>query len=481
MNTPYQVASLSETTSAHSNPKANYAHLVIISHESVGEKMAGPGIRAWELARALGRYGVPVTLLTPLPSERQASNVEICHFAWDDPSSLQRQIEDADVILATGPVLSRVVRVLGKPIEKPVIVDTYYVPEIEEVLLHLTTRRYDFDPTPAYIQEMFTYLRQGDYFLCALESQRDFFLGALMAAGRINGQTLRDDFAGASLIGIVPLGLPDDPPLRGPNRMKGVIQGIEPSDKVIFWGGGIWDWMDPLSLMGALKLVIRERDDIRVVFGSLHHFSKGIVPEMSIARQLISWIEREQWLGKYVFFQDWIPYDDRGSALLEADLGITLGIDTIESRYAVRARLMDFLWAGLPCVLTRGDAVANLLGEVGLADLVQPKDENAVAQAILNRLEAGQFREDGLQEASSWINPLKWSNCVNPILDFLKAPRMAADGENARASLNELVPIHKAWEALRQENEAQREVIRALRARKFDRIAHAFGRLLHGA
>ena len=31
-----------------------FAKLLIITHESVGEKMAGPSIRAWELARSLG-------------------------------------------------------------------------------------------------------------------------------------------------------------------------------------------------------------------------------------------------------------------------------------------------------------------------------------------------------------------------------------------------------------------------------------------
>ena len=82
----------------------------------------------------------------------------------------------------------------------------------------------------------------------------------------------------------MPLGLPATPPQRGAtNVIKGVIPGIGLADKVIYWGGGIWDWTDPLTLLDAVKQVLEQRDDVRILFGALHHYDHTVEPTMSMA------------------------------------------------------------------------------------------------------------------------------------------------------------------------------------------------------
>jgi hypothetical protein len=81
-----------------------------------------------------------------------------------------------------------------------------------------------------------------------------------------------------------------------------------------------------------------------------------------------------------------VPYQDRDAYLLEADIGVSLSIDSIENRFAVRARLLDYLWAGLPSVVTSGDDYAQLLQNAGLAVVVRPGDAAETAQAILRQL-----------------------------------------------------------------------------------------------
>lgn len=339
--------------------------LLIITYESVGEKMAGPGIRAWEIARALGAQGVQVMLATPFPSSRQATNVTITTFSWEDSRSIEALLVKERVVLGIGPVIARVVNCLGHAIEAPTIVDVYDVSEIERIMLNLTSWHLDYEPMPVFASELFAYLRQGDFFICASEKQYDFWLGALLAAGRLNSKTLGVDFTVDHLISIVPIGLPDVPPTPDRNLLKGVMPGIGLQDKVIFWGGGIWDWTDPLVLMDALKIVLRQRDDVRIVFAGLHHFEKNTVLPMSVVARLLDVVEREGWLGRHVFFQDWIPYDQRGAYLLEADIGVSLNLRSVETRYAARARLLDYLWTGLPCVLSQGDDLSNLLRDGG--------------------------------------------------------------------------------------------------------------------
>lgn len=455
--------------------KSKTTHLLIITHETVSEKMAGPSIRAWELAKAIGEYGYFVTLATPYPTNRNADNVAITNYSWEDPESLAALIDQSDVVLATGPVLARVVDTLRSPIQKPVIVDTYYVPEIEEVMLCLTHQTPDFDPTPVYINEMQIYLHQGDFFICALEKQYDFWMGGLLSAGRINPINLKKTYNLDRLIGIVPMGIPNDPPQKLGNRLKGVIPGINLEDKVIYWGGGIWDWTDPMSLMEALQIILKERDDVRVVFGALNHYDEKIVPRMSMASRLMEWIQRENWFGRYVFFQDWIPYDERGSFLLEADLGVSLNQRTLESRYAIRARLLDYLWAGLPSVLTEGDDIASLLKDIGLATLVHPMDVKAVANGILTNLEDSSRRERCAEGVQKIGDRLQWHETVKPLLQFLENPYQAEDASESRIALSRLISTHLDWDDLRLENIALRDEILNLRNRKVVRAADKFG------
>lgn len=456
----------------------HFPKLLVITHESVGEKMAGPGIRYWELSRALGARGVDVSLATSYDSSRSAPGVNIKQFIWQDPQTLFQLINDHDVILANGPVIARVVHLLGEPIAKPTIVDIYYSPEIEQMILNIMKDRpYSVFDSAAY-DDLHIYLRQGDLFTCAIETQYDFWLGALLAVGRMNTQTLRTDLTLGHMLKMVPMGFQDEAPSRGENMIKGVVPGIVEEDKVIYWGGGIWDWTDPITLLEAFKKVLVHRDDVRIVFGGLHHYEQAIVPVMSMTGQLLDFIERENWLGKYIFFLDWVPYNDRGSYLLEVDLGVGLTLDTIENRYAVRARLMDCLWAALPCITNEGDAIGEKLAEVGLARLVRPGDVDGISQGILDFLGDEGVRKRGYRLVKDNWNIYSWSGVIQPLLEYLKNPVHAPDAAQARSILRNQIPLRKEWEDLRAENEALHHQIDMVRRRRIVRITDKVNKLL---
>ena len=57
-------------------------------------------------------------------------------------------------------------------------------------------------------------LRRGDFFTCASERQRDFWLGSLSALGRVNAYTYEGDPLLTRLVSVVPFGLPGEPPRR---------------------------------------------------------------------------------------------------------------------------------------------------------------------------------------------------------------------------------------------------------------------------
>ena len=75
--------------------------LLIISHDVVGQRMAGPGIRAWEMARALSSWA-EITLIAPYPIDVTAPGIRTGRFTLGDTSSLAFYLDQADVVLANG-------------------------------------------------------------------------------------------------------------------------------------------------------------------------------------------------------------------------------------------------------------------------------------------------------------------------------------------------------------------------------------------
>ncbi|MDP9452859.1 MAG: hypothetical protein M3P97_05610 [Actinomycetota bacterium] len=73
------------------------------------------------------------------------------------------------------------------------------------------------------------------------------------------------------MIDVVPSGLPDDPPVRDRPVLRGVVPGIAASDKLLLWGGGIYNWLDPLTLLGALDRLHHRLPEVTLCFLGLSH------------------------------------------------------------------------------------------------------------------------------------------------------------------------------------------------------------------
>jgi glycosyltransferase involved in cell wall biosynthesis len=130
---------------------------------------------------------------------------------------------------------------------------------------------------------------------------------------------------------------------------------------------------------------------------------------------------------RHVFFREWTPYRERGAYLLEAGAAISLHVPGVETRYASRTRLLDWIWAGLPGVVTEGDAIGDDLAARGLAIAVPPDDDAAVAAALSRLLDEGPARETRRAGFAALAAELSWDRCVEPLARFLAAPRRAAD------------------------------------------------------
>ncbi|MCS6940191.1 MAG: glycosyltransferase family 4 protein [Roseiflexus sp.] len=391
--------------------------LLVISHDVVGQRMAGPGIRAWELARVLSIHA-EVTLLAPQPIDLAAPGIRTGHFAMGDSASLAEFIRQANVILANGCLLESHPELAD--VRQPLILDLYDPTLLENIeLFRYASLPERQDRTRRDIDLLNRQLTAGDLFLCATERQRDLYLGALMAAGRITPERVDADPLLHNLVAVVPFGLPTSPPVRTGPGIRGVIPGIGDTDPIILWNSGLWDWLDPLTLIRAMPQVIARVPNARLVFMAGKHPGGAAPMRMpDAARTLASDLRL---LNRNVFFYEtWIPYADRANPLLDANIAVSLHRQHLEMAYAaIRSRVLDYLWAGLPSILSDGDPAAALAREHGFALVIPPEDEEAVAHALITLLTDETKRHELAARARALAPRYTWTAVAQPIVAFL--------------------------------------------------------------
>jgi glycosyltransferase involved in cell wall biosynthesis len=398
--------------------------ILIISHERVGPQMAGPGIRCWEFARVLANE-FQVTLAAPASEPIVGEGFEVLPYQADDRASLaqlEKAVQDhADVVVASGYLL-RDLAFLRK-LQAPIVADVYIPVAVESLAWNahaaagqqVDAYRFSWQVTQCVAQ-------QADFLICASERQRDFWLGVLAAHGRLHPTLYAADRDLCNLIDVVPFGCPASPP-RGTPVLRGVLPGIGPRDRVIVWGGGVWNWLDPLTLLRAMPQILVRHPTARLVFLGADHPDRARVPEMEQARQARALSQELGLEGRSVFWLGWVPYAERGAYLLESDVGVSLHRSGVEVRLAFRTRLLDAIWAGLPMVLTGGDTLSAEFERWGLGHVIETGNAVAVAEAVsavLDEPDARSARQSGFDRLRPAYH---WERVVQPLALFCRAPQ----------------------------------------------------------
>jgi hypothetical protein len=146
-----------------------------------------------------------------------------------------------------------------------------------------------------------------------------------------------------------------------------------------------------------------------------------------------------------VFFnRGWVPYRQRAGYLLEADIGASCHLEHIETRFAFRTRLLDYIWAGLPMLVTEGDVLANLVERERLGFAVPAQDERATRDALSLLIGWVAGAEDYASRFEGVRQELTWRRAVEPLARFLQDPSRAADLPVADAATVDLVPTRLA-------------------------------------
>ena len=428
--------------------------VLYLCQDVVGPRMAGSGIRAWNLARVLAAH-CEVTLAAPTSGDVDAPGFRVLPVTLDDPGEIDAALAEAEVVISNGNMLHDYPQLAD--LEVPWVVDAY-VPTPSEALAanrhrdageRLAGHRVD-------TRTVNRFLARADLVLCASERQRDLYLGILASLGRLNPYVYDADPTLRALIDVVPYGLPAEPPRHTHDVLRGVLPGVGPEDKVLLWGGGIWNWFDPLTLIEALEIVVRRRDDVRLCFPGTRHPYAARIPDMEMRARAAELADARGLAGRHVFFGQWAPYDERPNYLLEADIGVSLHPAGIEAHFAFRTRMLDYIWAGLPMVVTEGDVFAEWVREDGLGYVVAPGDVSGVAEAILSLLDEADARAARADAFSRRAAGLRWAQVAEPLVAFCRDPHPAPDRAAGYLPepLDEAAEIRRELDAARAREEA---------------------------
>lgn len=398
------------------------SRVLVVTGEPLLERMAGPAIRAWEIATALSSEH-DVRLLSTAGVRVESPDFEVIHQVGP---KLKDITDWADVIIFQGFLLEGAPWL--KDSSKILVADVYdpmHLEQLEQARdLGEEGRARSIRETSRILNEQ---LKRADFVLCASDKQRDFWLGQMAGQGRVNALVYDEDESLDSLISVVPFGISDQNPVQKKHAIKGTVPGIGVDDKVIIWGGGVYNWFDPLTLIHAVDRLAKRHPEVKLYFMGLKHPNPG-VPDMKIAWETQQLSEKLGLTGKHVFFNTgWVPYNERADYLMDADLGVSTHFHHIETAFSFRTRILDYLWSGLPIVATGGDTFGPLILENNLGRVVQPEDVDGLETALEEML----FDEAAIAEVKSGVarfaEDYRWKNVLTPLVEFCRFPRRAPD------------------------------------------------------
>jgi len=373
------------------------SHVVLVCPERLGPGLpAGVGIRFLEFARVLVDDGHEVTVLSA-----DGGSVPGCSAFVISPETIRDSTSWSDVIVVQGHVANDL---FAHGAHRPTVVDLYDPYLVENFHYFDERGREVFDHDHATLMRS---LVRGDFFLCASESQRLFYLGLLAAARRLNPLVFENDHTLQSLIAIAPFGVP--PERKVPDKA---------TDFPSLLFGGIYDWYDPILAIEAIAEARQHLPGLSLTF--TRHPNAEETPQ-SLATKAEQFV-RDRGLTEFIRFESWIPYADRVPFYDRFNAAILTFPSSLETDLAMRTRVLDYLWAGLPIITSPGRGTDELVQRYGAGTIVHQQSPSAFASAIRKAFSRPDALREMMEGAASFASDFQWEKTLAPLRAFCQAP-----------------------------------------------------------
>lgn len=341
------------------------------------QTVEGGGMRAWGLAQGLRDNGIDVTVAVNSGFPQNLSiHEDIFLKNWSLDDEFKHKINDYDAVIVSycmGDLSEFVAEHIS--LDTQLILDAYVPIYIEVSARDSNNIEQEYAGYMREIQRYNKVLKRGDYFLCANETQKTFYIGVLSSLGVVNPRSYREH-----RILVAPFGIEDQP--QKPSRNPYAELGIKLDDFVVLWFGGLYPWFRVEEFLETMKSLKKNQQIKFVIVGSKNPYNSAedFVRQHNKAYRFC---EHEGLLDSSVYFVDWVDYAERINWYKHADIVISLNQPGEENAFSWRTRVMDYIWGDMVIVSNGGDPLSEELIGAGAAFRLPDLSTAAIESAIL--------------------------------------------------------------------------------------------------
>jgi glycosyltransferase involved in cell wall biosynthesis len=358
-----------------------------------GFPTTGAGLRAWGLGKGLESCGHEVLFSMPALYLDRGPRVSkpIAELAWyiGAVARVIRKARPDIVVFCHWPAM----QTPGK-LEVPTVLDFHGPHLLEREIQGYSTRA-------ANVQEKLNAIRKADFFTCAGDRQRLYFLSWLIAAGI----EVTDD-----IIASIPVSL-------SPELPRHEWSDGEPT---FVYGGVFLPWQDPTAGLQTLIQVMEARGrGVLKFFGGRHPGYADLIGNL----ERFEVLERELEGSPRVQCMGFVSHDELIEAYRRAHLALDVMARNPERELAFTTRTVEYLWCGLPVIYHDYAELSDLIREYQAGWVVDPGDRVTIRQAIEEALDCPEeVRRRGENAQRLVRERLTWDKTVEPLDAFCRNP-----------------------------------------------------------
>ena len=384
----------------------------------------GPSQRAVQIAEMLREHGHQARIF----SDNIAGGAPSL-WRRATPVGLVRGIFSADVCLASPAIPLWAITLLRLRGAK--LVTDYYCPDFIEIY-----ERFRND-TRLVARLRYEIMRRKLQFLLHLSDQviassreLQLFLKAVsFGAGILTPRAYAEDktFSRRHVLG--PYGWS-----RGAHRDAAEIAqkyfpSIDFGKPVFVWGGGIWSWFDPVTVVRAFKIFIEERKGNALLVFPAIRIPRASSIVMGKSTELMEEIQQANLPGHIHVNRNWIPYEDCLTMFTLCRAGLCIATPTIETEVAFRTRIVDYIGSELPVISSAGDPLSTFVANNGLGVAVPPQEIGALVNALQKMTQDQAFYDRCKQNLHRVAPRLEWRTTLEPVVESItmKSDRKAVN------------------------------------------------------
>ena len=194
------------------------------------------------------------------------------------------------------------------------------------------------------------------------------------------------------------------------------------SNAILF--GGVYDWYDPVVAIDAVALARESLPEVTLTF--THPPNPELTPQ---GRAGVALEHARKNRYDFVHFEPWVPYAQRGDFFDRFALALLTFSHSLETDLAMRTRIYDYLWGGLPVITSSAPGTDEILTRYDAGSVIAPLQAEAFSREIVRLLQDRSRLERMRSGSERFVRDHQWTETLAPLREFCLHPQFDSTRE----------------------------------------------------